>query len=169
MGDKKWILAVLLSVIGLIISLHTIRRVQEPSNTPSMPERPLANKGLTALRDAMVVPEDVEATPLTKTPYSNINPDSIRLAQSNNEAWSKNYEIADTWTVQVTQQEDLHLIIENSTGKLIGPVNGFSDVFIIRYPNSKDPIIAEQIQKQLGEQPSVSWFEQEIIQTFALR
>lgn len=102
-------------------------------------------------------------------PYLTPTPEEIRTAQFSEETWAENYEITENWAVQIPDSKALSQIIANLEAEYVEKVQGFTDVHVIRFPGSISPEFSKAVHEQLSNDQNILWFEQEILQTFALR
>ena len=169
MGVRKtWILAGLLGVIGLCLSFHKLQQVQV--STPLKLSNPDQDKVQARIGAVQQVENDSNREPASSlTTHPGVDLPTLRIAQSKNEPWSSKYQIADTWTVQIKDESELKDLLESPDADFVEPVAAFQDVFVIRFQNSSNPLIAERIHARLEANNRIQWFEQEIIETFALR
>lgn len=110
-----------------------------------------------------------ETSNIQESPYAIITPELLREARERNQSWSNHYRVSDTWTVQIGDREDLSKAVSALNGKFIESVAGFPDMVVIQVEGSEQEPMANQVRSMLQQQSGVKWFEQEIIETFALR
>ncbi len=107
--------------------------------------------------------------PLTESPYPSLSTAALIEAKESGERWANAYQISDTWAVKLDNTDALNGLMDVLNSDYFESVAPFSDVFSIRIPGSDQPHQAKAIQNILTSHSSVTWFQQEIIETFALR
>ena len=110
-----------------------------------------------------------ERSPVEKSPYPARSPASLREAISNGEDWTESYQVSDTWTVQLGKPTLKDELMSELGAESIESIPGFSSVYVVHIPDSEQLLRANEIEKVLEGHSSVRWFEQEILETFALR
>ena len=169
MGFKKTGTAISsLMVVGSLLWLLDMRsnRSLPPMVTQAEPNaEDLPNSQLSQPQN----PSDLKRVEIRPSPYALLDYDTIRAGQENNEAWANKYEITDNWSIQFTSEEEMDKFLNSTEASYIEKVQGFSDIHVIQFPDSKAEEVAQQIQTLLSSNESVLWFEQEALQTFALR
>ncbi|MCZ6671709.1 MAG: S8 family serine peptidase [Verrucomicrobia bacterium] len=168
-SKTKWGLAGLAIVACILFIQLSNPKIESRKVVPTTPSH--TNTGQSEGENSSTSSADrvFETSKVEQSPYKSLSTQVIREAQERSEAWSANYEIADTWTVQVSSQIDLNNLISKLNAQLIGPVAGFPDVFVLRVKGSEAASVAAQVRNILSASTEARWFEQEIIETFALR
>ena len=166
LSRKTWFgLVIVLFLTGLFISrdkLHTPSDEEElPTTMVQDPKRKNA--------EAVVYLFGDESRPIEQSPYQNVTVSSLTDAISNHEAWTESYQVSNTWTVQLNKPTPKEELLSQLEAETIEPVAGFSNVFVIQVPGSDQLSRASEIERILENHSSVRWFEQEILETFALR
>ena len=168
-SKKIGILTAFICVTGILIGLQLLQQV------PVEREAFTRAKGQTENDESVgpiwtITPSSELETPrIIDSPYRNVTPAVITAAHASGEDWSNNYDIANTWTIQIRNAGELETLVENLGGEFVEAVTGFSDIYVIRFKDSKDPANAALVKAKIEDHPAVTWVEQEIIETFALR
>ena len=157
-----------LGIAGALLFLLSIQP-REPSRSAlrpadEQPEIPVS-KTVVAKTD---VPESAHLK-ISPSPYPSISPLDIRNAQEREETWADRYQITDQWSIQVANEAALNEFLTSTDAEYVESVRGFSNVHVVRFAGSETEGIAEDVRELLDSHASILWFEQEVLQTFALR
>ncbi|MDA1068014.1 MAG: S8 family serine peptidase [Verrucomicrobia bacterium] len=163
---KIWFgLVIGLIVTGLFISRDNLKTLPQKEEIPGvMTPTPVLGTRISA--DYLF---GDESSPIEMSPYPARTTASLRVAISNGEEWTESYQVSDTWTVQLNKPTLKDELISELGAKTIEAVPGFSNVYVIHMPGSDQLLRANEIESILESHSSVQWFEQEILETFALR
>ncbi len=102
------------------------------------------------------------------SPYKAPKIDQIRKAQTEGELWSNNYRIGDTWAVRINNSDELKTIANELNATYLGPVESVPGVYIFQIKGSEETSKGESVAQYLNNNASITWFEQQILERFAL-
>ncbi len=165
-----WSIAILAVVIALVV--FCTKRPEKDSKPLAPATSPQSAIAANPNKEGMIKKTHIpESAPdiISESPYKSQTPDRIREAQEQQKLWANNYQIADTWVVQIPNEANLDKVAQALGGQWVEEVAGLKGMHVIRVPGSQFETGALQTQATLKEMEEVTCFEQEVIEAFALR
>lgn len=166
--NKRWIVSLALAGFGAVWFFSFSKQSRDPETNQSRPSHPVSRPSKEPILTKQESPEAGHFS-VHNSPYPQLSADDIREAHANGELWASSYAISDTWTLQMAPDVPKQHILTLLGAESIEAVAPFSDVYVVRILGSDIEANAKLAKKILSGLSGIKRFEQEIIETFALR
>lgn len=165
---KRWTFLLALAGLGAVLFVRFSERSSDSATDQSRPQSSHSEP----LEESILIKHespDAGHFSFEDSPYPQLSADDVRQAHTNDEQWANSYAISDTWTLQLAPDVSEQQILTQLGAESIEQVAPFSDVYVVQILGSEIEANAKLTQDILSDFRGVKWFEQEIIETFALR